>query len=1225
MLKAMRNLWQRFRRRDRVQDPRPAFDPVYYLRRYPDLAEFQSADAALDHYLRHGMSEGRFPNAMLEEETHYRVYLEKSDSFDLVAYKALNPDLRDVFSTDREFILHYIRHGQDEGRPATFAGPESDKRPLWMQRFSVSQFAAWMSDSITPPTSHEEAIEQFERNGIQQLAPLRFDHAFDPIFYRAHNGLSPQVSDADLYRSWLLEGLPQGKAPNEGWLLLPYIGELPFPPRFDWSGYAEARSLPSADRASALIHLFEHERDWDEALKYLGTADAAPISALARWCLRRKRPADADALLDLWQSEGASWPAGLSVLHGNVHRALGRLEAARDAYEKGISSGDSALHPIAEAVRTNMALAAFDRAYRILQEQRDTWLHAPAYEKLVAEFIEGLFGRASADAHSLLATLDQHEEDQRVAQMNAQLTASLALIVDSIENLEVRPARLGADAKGHVALLGDENLRQCTHYRIEQKQEQFHAAGIELRRHAMPHADAFLADLRGARAAIFYRLPATPDVIRAILTARRMGIPTYYEIDDLIFCFRGYPADYTSYRSEISPEEYRGLQFGVPLFRFAMHLCDRAIASTPALLEQMAPVVRDRTGLVVRNGLDSRNAPMIALGARPRSNASERVRIFYGSGTLAHAADFSELVAPTLARLLVEDAHIDIVLVGHVPHDPSLDRHADRVFRHGLVTDIEQYWALLSACDINLAMLHPDPVTNCKSEIKWLEAAVLGIPTVASDTATYCDVIDPDKDGMIAATPEQWQEKLQLLVRDAAMRRRIGAAAREKALTKYSLAQGASAWSAALSASPPSAPKAKRSRVLICNVFFSPQSIGGATRVVEDNVAHFAAEYPDLELAVFCTDDDLGTPGRLRTSEFAGVPVFRLAVPTTADVDSKPFEPANAAAFKEIVALFKPDLVHFHCVQRLTASIVRECLELEIPYLVTLHDAWWISPHQFLIDEDGLLRMPSADPFLDVARDPVAGVATLQRRRQLASLLAGARQVLAVSESFAEVYRRAGISPVRAIPNGVPDLPPCPEPDGARGLLRLGYIGGRTSHKGADLVEAALRRSDFRNLHLLIIDGRVRPGEEIHTQWGGTAVTIRAPLPQKDIASLYGSLDVLLAPSRWPESFGLVAREAAHFGLWVVASELGAIGEEIVEGQNGFRIGTTDSRDLERILRTMDSTPDRYRQGTARVAGASRSSRAQAADLAALYRGLARENDAVVAQAATLSGPGISA
>ena len=47
------------------------------------------------------------------------------------------------------------------------------------------------------------------------------------------------------------------------------------------------------------------------------------------------------------------------------------------------------------------------------------------------------------------------------------------------------------------------------------------------------------------------------------------------------------------------------------------------------------------------------------------------------------------------------------------------------------------------------------------------------------------------------------------------------------------------------------------------------------------------------------------------------------------------------------------------------------------------------------------------------------------------------------------------------------------------------------------------------------------------------------------MSQFYASQDVLIAPSIWPESFGLVTREALSAGLWVIASAAGALADPI--------------------------------------------------------------------------------
>jgi len=42
--------------------------------------------------------------------------------------------------------------------------------------------------------------------------------------------------------------------------------------------------------------------------------------------------------------------------------------------------------------------------------------------------------------------------------------------------------------------------------------------------------------------------------------------------------------------------------------------------------------------------------------------------------------------------------------------------------------------------DINLSVLKPGVISDCKSEIKWLEAAMLGIPSIVSATQTHTEL-----------------------------------------------------------------------------------------------------------------------------------------------------------------------------------------------------------------------------------------------------------------------------------------------------------------------------------------------------------------------------------------------------------------------------------------------------------------------------------------------------
>jgi glycosyltransferase involved in cell wall biosynthesis len=217
---------------------------------------------------------------------------------------------------------------------------------------------------------------------------------------------------------------------------------------------------------------------------------------------------------------------------------------------------------------------------------------------------------------------------------------------------------------------------------------------------------------------------------------------------------------------------------------------------------------------------------------------------------------------------------------------------------------------------------------------------------------------------------------------------------------------------------------------------------------------------------------------------------------------------------------------------------------------------------------------------------------------------------LSVSASFAEIYANAGIAKLRVVENGTPALQIAEHRSRSDRRVALGHIGGRSAHKGASLIEATLRRGDYSNLHLTMVDGTLGPGQSVNTQWGTTPVTLTAPFSQSQVAQLYGSLDVLLAPSTWPESFGLVTREALNNGLWVVTSNLGAIGQDVVEGNNGHVIDVTTTQGLSEVLSRIDNDSDRYRERPSFRSSIIRSMADQAAELHVLYQELSAQKGA---------------
>ncbi|MGY5778205.1 glycosyltransferase [Rhizobium sp. LEGMi135b] len=1208
----------KFRRKANLADEN--FDAKFYRETYPDLRSFKNDAQLFKHYLAFGAKEGRHANlGTLLSELELKHGL-ADPGFVLQAYKTLNADLLQFFHSDAKFLEHYFEHGRGEGRPYKFdsvrdlndndGGIQGTGEP-WREMFSVSHFLSWASEFMPNlPTSRDDAIIAFRTFGIDRLCPLNFDYAFDPEFYRIYYSLSEELTDVELYRDWLETGIVLGRAPNEALLILPLLGGQGFPNTFDWKRYSNFFKIDTTrGRSVALFHLFEEGFEQRDCVLYLGDGAADIFYALGNYFLIRQNHVAASRAFSGAIDHGAD-RAEVWHLLGDSFLGAQKEKDAQVAFSKAISFEDCPIWSYIHLTRLYSARADFQSAFDVLKKGREKWAGSAKYRDEVRNCIGNFFNERSKIVKRMLT---DSNKDERLNYLRHSAERVLLDCLDRTRELVRYFESFASEnlfkSDGHIVILGNHDLKQCTYYRIEQKKCLFEKVNIRVE--VIPHTDIdlFARKLLGARAVIFYRVPAFPTIMQGILTAQSLGIPTYYEVDDLIFDSENYPDTFRSYEGQISLDDYAGLQYGTVLFRYAMAMCDFGIASTTPLAHEISKNVKSGRCILLRNGLDDRNDPQVSIGAVPRPERNI-IRIFYGSGTKAHNEDFNLLAGRAILNVMKENLNVHLVLVGHLKLSPEFDAVSNRVMRFSFVDDIQQYWSILASCDINIAPLNNSVMSDCKSEIKWLEAAVFQIPSVVSATRTYQEVLEQGIDGLLANSPEDWYRLLSDLVSSHELRRKIGAVARQKALALYSVYAGSTRLLSEFGEKEMDgivlnachgdvSRKRKKVKILVCNVFFTPQSIGGATRVVEDNVNFLVNNFDDIEIVVFCTDEGIETPGQLRFERQNSVLVIRVSTPYEVGMDRRPFNEDNAKIFGEVLDIIEPDIVHFHCIQRLTASIVETTTQRGIPFFVTLHDAWWISDYQFLMDEDGFSRLPSKDALADL-NTLSQKVSSLERRQRLGGLLSKAEVRLSVSSAFASIYNKAGIEDIAVNENGASFLDPRPPKSRADGRVSMGHIGGRAFHKGAFLIEAVLRQGEYPNLHLTMIDGRLHTGQKIQTFWGSTPVTLCGPYPQNRISDLYAELDVLLAPSLWPESYGLVAREAASCGIWVVASTMGAIGEGIRDGENGFLIDVSHPGPLKEVFLTIDKQPNRFR-GVKNIPARGRSSDDQARELRDFY------------------------
>lgn len=292
------------------------------------------------------------------------------------------------------------------------------------------------------------------------------------------------------------------------------------------------------------------------------------------------------------------------------------------------------------------------------------------------------------------------------------------------------------------------------------------------------------------RVVVFFRAPFDPAkrIVEVLEYCRINHIRTIFDIDDYVF--EPTIIDSIAGVAALSSEQRIDYEWGVRAYRALLFSCERASTTTPYLLERMRDLGRDC--YLIPNSLNKAQQTLAERLRAKRQPSSGVVRICYFSGSNTHARDFAEC-SGSLQAIMRRDPRIVFRLVGLLDLDDSWIEFADRIERAGFMEPPDMLRSL-AECDINLAPLEEgDMFCEGKSELKFFEAALVEVPTVASRTGPFQAAISDGQTGALASTPDEWLAKLTHLATDPSLRASIGAGARTVALERFSAEKAARA------------------------------------------------------------------------------------------------------------------------------------------------------------------------------------------------------------------------------------------------------------------------------------------------------------------------------------------------------------------------------------------------------------------------------------------------
>lgn len=150
------------------------------------------------------------------------------------------------------------------------------------------------------------------------------------------------------------------------------------------------------------------------------------------------------------------------------------------------------------------------------------------------------------------------------------------------------------------------------------------------------------------------------------------------------------------------------------------------------------------------------------------------------------------------------------------------------------------------------------------------------------------------------------------------------------------------------------------------------------------------------------------------------------------------------------------------------------------------------------------------------------------------------------------IYPSGGV----VYPNEIPQRGATWQEDG----LTFGYVGSLSESKGLRIITSSMNQVSFPCRLRVAGSGAVDLLQAIKNPL--VELIYYGVLSREELNQFYQSIDVLLFPTLLEESLGLSPIEAMAFGVPVIASEIGAVSEYVVDGKNGFLVSPGSAEDF---------------------------------------------------------------
>lgn len=259
--------------------------------------------------------------------------------------------------------------------------------------------------------------------------------------------------------------------------------------------------------------------------------------------------------------------------------------------------------------------------------------------------------------------------------------------------------------------------------------------------------------------------------------AHKRGLKVVFDLDDLVFDYKDLPKILKGIRS-VDVFYWAGFIWGA---RRIAKKVDGFITTNDFLAKRLKKSF-ERPVKVIPNSLDDAQIEVADKCIKDKDH--EGFVIGYFSGSPTHVRDL-RMIEPEIFKFLDQHEDAKLKIVGFMEPSSKMKKR----IKNGQVEilkfmDYLGQMEMMSKVDVNIAPLVISEFTNCKSELKFFEAAAVETVTIASPIYTFKKAISDGETGFLAK-PGEWYDKLEYIYNNPKENQKIAKAARKYALENY--------------------------------------------------------------------------------------------------------------------------------------------------------------------------------------------------------------------------------------------------------------------------------------------------------------------------------------------------------------------------------------------------------------------------------------------------------